>query len=139
MDRIIDMKFMRYLNLFEKITRVRTQHCFVYNSTLIFLVPKDKISRALGDGGKNARKLYEILEKKVKVIAIPDGTKDMRDFIVSIVYPVKFNAVEIKDGNVTITAGMQSRAVLIGRNKTRLSELKDILGQYFGIKEVKIV
>lgn len=139
MARTLDMKFIRYLNLFERITNVRTQHCFGYNSTIIFLVPREKISKSLGEGGKNIKKLFGILEKKVKVIAIPSGVEEIKNFILDIVYPIQFKDLEIKDGAVTITAGMQSRAALIGRNKSRLMELKDILEQYFGVKELKIV
>lgn len=138
MARTLDMKFIRYLNLFEKITRVRTQHCFGYNSTIVYLVPRQEIAKSIGESGKNIKKLSQILEKKVKVIAIPSGIEDIRRFILSIIYPVKFKSIEIKENNITISAGMQSKAALIGRNKTRLSEMKKILEQYFGIKDVRI-
>jgi NusA-like KH domain protein len=132
------MKFIRYLNLFEKMTKVRTQHCFFYNSTIIFLVHPQDVSRAIGESGKNIKKLSQIMEKKVKIIPIPKGPEEIEKFILDIVYPVKFKSVEVKDGCVTISAGMQSRAALIGRNKTRLNEMKEILEHYFGIKELKI-
>lgn len=128
-------------SLFEfiwKITRVRTQHCFGYNSTIVYLVPRQEIAKSIGESGKNIKKLSQILEKKVKVIAIPSGIEDIRRFILSIIYPVKFKSIEIKENNITISAGMQSKAALIGRNKTRLSEMKKILEQYFGIKDVRI-
>jgi NusA-like KH domain protein len=138
MSRIIDMKFIRYLNLFEKITRVRTQHCFFYNSIIIFLVPRAEMSRAIGESGKNIKKLSQILDKKVKIIPCPLGPEDIQKFIIDVVYPVKFKSIEIKEGVVTINAGMQSRAALIGRNKGRLNEMKEVLEQYFGAKDLKI-
>ena len=138
MTRTLDMKFIRYLNLFEKVTKVRTQHCFFYNSTIIFLVNKHEIPKAIGEGGKNIKKLSQILEKKVKIIQIPRVPEGIEKFILEIVYPVKFKGIEINNNCVTISAGMQSRAALIGRNKTRLSEMKEILEHYFGTKELKI-
>lgn len=138
MTRTLDMKFIRYLNLFEKVTKVRTQHCFLYNSTVVFLVERGEISRAIGEAGKNIKKLSQILEKKVKIISIPKGGEDIERFILDIVYPVKFKGIEVKEGCVTISAGMQSRAALIGRNKTRFNQMKEILEHYFGIKELKI-
>jgi len=138
MARTLDMKFIRYLNLFEKITKVRTQHCFCYNFWIVFLVHRIEMVRAIGESGKNIKKLSRILEKKVKIVAIPSGEEDLEKFILAIVYPVKFKSVEIKDDCITINAGMQSKAALIGRNKTRLSEMKDILNQYFGAKDVRI-
>lgn len=139
MARTLDMKFIRYLNLFEKITKIRTQHCFSYNLAIVFLVPQQLIARAVGEKGTNIKKLSEILERKVKVIAIPSGIENIKKFVLDIIYPMKFKSLEIKDGCVVISAGMQSKAALIGRNKTRLSEMKNILAQYFGIKDVRIV
>lgn len=139
MERTLDMRFIRYLNLFEKITKVRTQHCFGYNSTIVFLVPRPQIARAIGEAGGGIKRLTQILEKKVKIIAIPFGKEDLKNFILDLTYPVKFKSLELNGNSLIINAGMQSRAALIGRNKTRLSEMKEILEQYFGIKEVRIV
>ena len=138
MARTLDMKFIRYINLFGKITKVGIQHCFSYNSILIFVVPKISMSKALGEGGKNVKRLSEVLGKKVKIVPEPQGKEDIEEFISAIVYPVKFKGTEIEDDKVTINAGMQSKAALIGRNKSRLLEMKSILNEYFGIKEVRI-
>ena len=138
MARTINMKFIRYLNLFEKVTGMRTQHCFLYNNGIIFAVPQEKIAKALGESGKNMKRLSEILEKKVKVISLPNGIKDIEKFVLAIVYPVKFKSLEIKDDCVVISAGLQSRAALIGRNKSRLLEMKNILNEYFGIRDLRI-
>jgi len=138
MVRTLDMKFIRYLNLFEKVTKIRTQHCFLYNLTIIFVVPQQAMAKALGKEGRNVKRVSDILEKRVKVIATPSGKEDIEKFILAIIYPVKFKSVEIKDACVVISAGMQSRAALIGRDKCRLNEMKNILNEYFDIKEVKI-
>jgi len=139
MERTLDMKFIRYLNLFEKITKVRTQHCFCYNLTIIFLVPKELMAKALGEGGRNMKSLSNILEKKVKVITAPLGEKDMEKFILAIIYPLKIKGIEVRGDSLLINAGMQSKAALIGRNKIRLLEMKNILQQYFGIKYIRIL
>ena len=138
MERTLDMQFIRYLNLFEKITRVRIQHCFSYNFTIIFVVPKMVMAKAIGENGKNIKELSEILERKVKVIAEPKGREDIEKFILSIVHPINFKNVDIKDDFLVINAGRQNKAALIGRNKTRLEEMKNILESYFGIKDVRI-
>lgn len=138
MERTLDMQFMRYLNLFEKITQVRIQHCFSYNSAIIFVVPEGIMARAISEGGRNIKKLSEILGKRVKVIAKPEGRQDLERFILAVVHPVKFKNIEIQQDNLVINAGRQSKAALIGRNKVRLEEMKNILESYFGIKDVRI-
>lgn len=142
MAKTLDMKFIRYLNLFEKITRISVQHCFSYNSVIIFVVPEGIISRAIGEGGKNIKKLSEILGKKTKIVALPLGKqkRDIEKFILAIVHPIKFKDIEIdeEEKKVVINAGRQCKAALIGRNRSRMNEMQNILDEYFGIKELRI-
>jgi NusA-like KH domain protein len=140
MAGIIDMKLMRYINLFERVARVSTTNCFVYNNVIIFAVPKELVSKAVGKDGINVRRLGETLRRKIKVIAIanPEDDEGMKKFISDIVSPIEFNKVEIKDNQVTINAGRQSKAALIGRGRQREKELNDILKNYFKIQKLRI-
>ncbi len=138
MVKTINMQVMRYVNLFEKISKVRADHCFMYNNNIIFVVPKALVSRAIGEDGKNVKKLNKILEKKAKVVAKPEKDEDAENFILSIVYPVKFKNFEVTDNEIIISAGHQSKAALIGRDRCRLEELNKIIKSYFN-KELKIV
>lgn len=137
MVNTLDMQDMRYLNLFEKIMKVRTRFCFRYNEALVFCVPKPLVSKAIGKGGRNVKEMNYILGKKVKIIAAPQGTRDIEYFIRSIVNPVLFRNLEIKDKEVILSAGA-SKAALIGRNKKRLQEMQKIVREFFG-KEFRIV
>lgn len=132
------MRFMRYLNLFEKITRIRTKYCFFYNNTVVFLVEPQFVARAVGENGRNVKKIAEILGRKIKIIPIPVGDKDIASFVAAIVDPIQFNNLEVTETDVIISAGRQSKAALIGRNKTRLAEIQEIIKQYFN-KELKII
>ena len=138
MASTINMQDMRYLNLFAKITQVNTRFCFKYNEIIVFCVPKKLVSRAIGEGGKNVRKLSEILGKKVKIIPIPQGIEDVRSFIEKIVSPVIFRNLEVKDDEIILNAGNQSKAALIGRNKRRLLEMQKIIQDYFK-KDFRII
>ena len=132
------MQVMRYINLFTKISKVSPSHCFMYNNAAIFVVPENKVSLAIGDNGKNIKKMSEIIGKKVKVVLKPEGLEDAEKFISTITYPITIKNIEIDNNNLIINAGSQSKAMLIGRNKVRLEEMKKIIKNYFG-KEVKII
>ena len=134
----IDMQHMRYLNLFGKITRVSTRYCFKYNEALVFCVPKKLISRALGENARNAKQMSQILRKRIKIIAIPNDIKDAKVFISAIVSPVSFKDLEVTPDEIILTAGSQSKAALIGRNKRRFLEMQKIIRDFFK-KEYKIV
>ena len=82
--------------------------------------------------------MSEILDKKVKVVLLPKGIEDAEKFITTIIYPIEIKNIEIQDGYLVINAGMQSKAMLIGRNKRRLKEMRKIINNYFG-KELRIV
>ncbi len=138
MAKTINMQDMRYLNLFGKITRISTRFCFSYNNQIIFCVPKNLISKAIGENGRNVRKINEILGKRVKVISNPEGIYNVKKFIGDIVSPVTFKDLEVTEDEIILTAGSQSKAALIGRNKRRFLELQKISKDYFE-KEFRIV
>ena len=137
MANTIDMEGLRHLQLFMNITRIQTRYCFNYNNTIIFSVPKPMLSKAVGREGANVKRISETLRKRVRIVASPNGEADLKKFIESIVSPVTFNEVEIKNNEVILTAGSQTKAALIGRNKRRLLEMKKIIKDFFG-KEFKI-
>jgi len=144
MTKTFDMQFIRYINLFNKVTRVRANHCFNYNNTLVFVVPKIKVNEAIGRDNGNLKRLSSILLKRIRIIAEPKSQKDVEGFISVLISPIHYKTLEITKNEssqeeLVITAGMESKAMLIGRNKTRLEELKNIVEQYFGIKNVRIL
>ena len=138
MESTINMQDIRYLNLFEKITKIQTRHCFKYNEVLMYAVPKKLISRAIGENNENLKKISEILKKRIRVVSIPNSTDDAEKFISSIISPVEFKEIAITDGELILTAGQQNKAALIGRNKRRMEEMKKIIKSFFGL-EYKII
>lgn len=131
MAGVIDMQFMRYLNLFSKITRISTSHCFKYNETIFFCVPDNLVSRAIGKNAVNVKKLNEILNRKIKVIPTPNGIDDVGTFVRNIIDPVIYKDLEIKEDEIVVSASTQSKAAMIGRNKRRLLEMQQIIKDFF--------
>ena len=130
MVKTIDMQEMRYLNLFEQMTGVRTRFCFKYNENIFFCVPRPMISRAIGERGRNIRRMSEILRRNIRVIAAPRGIQDAEYFIRSIINPLNIRDFQINDGEI-IVGGGKSKAALIGRNKRRLFEMQKIMKDFF--------
>jgi transcription antitermination factor NusA-like protein len=131
MVNTINMQEMRYLNLFERIMGVRTRYCFMYNESLVFCVPKPLISKAVGENGRNIRKMSEVLRKRIKIVAAPKGIEDAETLIGAVVSPVTFRGIEIKDDEIVVSGG-KNKAALIGRNKRRLLEMQKIVKGFFG-------
>ena len=138
MIKVLDMQFIRYANIFNKVTRIRCNHCFEYNNTIVFAVPKNLVLKSIGRNNLNLETLSRIIGKRIKIIAIPRGKEDIENFVATLIRPIKFRAIEIRDNEAIINTMPQNKASLIGKNKVRLSEMENILGQYFDIKSVRI-
>ena len=140
MAGIIDMQIMRYINLFAKTTKIQTTKVFVYNNQIVFAVPKDKVSFAIGRGAVNVKKMNEILRRKIKVVAMPaiNSNKEIDEFIKDVVAPIEFNGIETRENSIVVNAGCQSKAALIGRGRQREKELADALKNFFGITKFRI-
>jgi transcription antitermination factor NusA-like protein len=134
----LNMQTMRYINLLDRASHVKTTKCFSYNNMIVFAVPKAMISRAIGPNASNIRIIQESLGKRVRIVAEPNGISDAEKFVSDIVSPIQFKSLEIKDGVFVLNAGSQSKASLIGRNRRREEELNLILMDSFGIS-LKIV
>ena len=130
--KTIDRKAIMYLNLFEKTTRVRCKSCFSYNNMLIFFVPKPFVYRAVGENGNNIKELSAILKKRIKVVGTPEIERDFEKFIFEIISPITVRNIEINNNEIIISADMQSRASLIGRDKIKLGELSKIVREVLG-------
>ena len=132
MVKTIDMQDMRYLNLFEQKTRVRTRFCFKYNENIVFCVPKPMMDRAIGPQGRNLREISRIIGKRVRVIPIPRGPGDAENFIKTIINPLTIRDFKTDNNEITISAG-KNKAALIGRNKRRFLEMQKIINDFFGM------
>jgi NusA-like KH domain protein len=140
MAGVIDMRTMRYINLFSKISHISTTNCFMYNGQIVFAVPEEKVSLAIGRGAENVRRLSSLIGKRVKIVSNPknDGREGITKFIGEVVSPVDFSKVEIHDGVVVISASRQSKAALIGRDRIREKELFDALRNFFQITKLRV-
>lgn len=130
----INMQTMRYINLLDKASRVKTNKCFAYNNTIIFAVPRGLMTRAIGPNASHVKELQEKLGKKIRIISESEGGEDTKRFIEDVIYPVKFKSMEITPERIIITSGnTQVKATLLGRNKKRLEELEKIIKDSFGL------
>jgi hypothetical protein len=131
MIKTIDMQGMRYLNLFEKITSVRTRYFFKYNEIIMFCVPKKLLSKALSENNSNLKKMSDILKKRIRIIAMPRGIEDAKEFVQAVVAPLQFKDLEVIGEEVVLIGGI-NKAAFIGREKRRLFEMQEIIKDFFG-------
>jgi len=136
---VIDMQTMRYINILDRASKVKTSKCFIYNNTIIFAVPGSMMSRAIGPGASNIKDIQNQLGKKVRIIREASGVEDAGRFVSDVVDPIRFKSLDIQEGTLIISSGnIHSKASLMGRNKTRMDELATIVKDTFNL-ELKIM
>ncbi|MEK6934215.1 MAG: hypothetical protein AABW75_05060 [Nanoarchaeota archaeon] len=136
---VLDLQTIRYINLLDNTAKVKTRKCFVYNNAIIFAVTGPMILKAIGPNARNIRFIQEKLGKRIRIIKEASGVEDAERFVKDIVFPVNFKCLEIKDNSFVLTAGgIQSKAALIGRNKRRFDELRQVMKDTFNM-DLKIV
>ena len=62
MVNTLDMQDLRQLNLFQKVTGIRTRYCFPYNNMILYCVPKSLISKAVGKEASNLSINIEVFD-----------------------------------------------------------------------------
>lgn len=142
---------LRYINAFYNVTGIRTIECFSFNSALVFVVPKPLMNVAIGEKGKNAERLSKMLNKRIKIVAMPVtiktdqagikvGVKDTetikqeaKQFIEAIIYPNKINNIRIVNSTILVYASAKTKATLIGREKRNIEQIKALIRHYFGL------
>ena len=134
----LDIRKIQYMNLFERTIGIKAKHCFIYDTAIIFIVPRKVVNKAIGKNAGNINKLTLRLNKKIKIIANPKSSYDLESFINAVIYPNKFRKLFLTDNVLTIFSIPRTKAALIGRGKMRLHSLASIIEKFFGIKKIII-
>jgi N utilization substance protein A len=132
-----DFSLIKFISLFESMTRASVKDCFTQDDRIIFIVRENQIGLALGKGGSNIRRLEAVLKKKIK---IAEFSPDLLQFIRNIEYPLEIKDIAEKDGIVTITPpDSRTRGYLIGRAAVNLRNAEEMVRRYFEVKSIRVL
>lgn len=132
-----DINLMKYMQLFETLTRTKLKDCIADEQQLIFIVEENEIGRAIGKGGSNVRRLEGLLKKKIKIV---EFSPDVKQFIRNFVMPLQVKDVNEEEGVVTIVGpDTRTKGLLIGRERKNLDNLKGVVSRYFKVEDIKVV
>ena len=139
MNRLTRIKYdasvMKYMSLFESVTRARLKDC-IMGEKVIFIVEEGEMGKAIGKHGANVKMLESMLKKSIRVI---EFNNNITEFIGNLISPIRPKALEAAEGGVVITANdMKTRGMLIGRDRKNVEQVKEIVGRYFGNIEIKV-
>jgi len=138
-DVVLTADTLRYIALFEKITRVHIKDCVDTPDKLVFIVGEGKARDAVGKKGEFVIKLKQLTGKDIQVIEFSD---DPVKFLKSIFHTYGVRSVELENrGDIlhaTVTVDPQQKAKAIGRAGKNLKIARDIAYRHFGIQSVSV-
>lgn len=128
---------MKFISLFETITGARLKDVVNEEGRLLFIVEEGEIGKAIGKSGVNAKRLENVLNKRIKVI---EFNNDLLHFVRNLIYPLAVK--EIKEENKIVTIFGQdgkTKGLLIGRDAQNLRAYENVVKRYFEIDGIKVI
>jgi len=134
----LDMALIKFMALFEKITRASVKDCFEQGERIVFIVNEGQIGKAIGKGSVNVKKIEDLVKKKIRII---EYNSDMHKFVQNVVHPFKLENIEFNDDSkvLTLTAiDSKTRGYLIGRGGSNLRNYESVLKRHAKVSELKV-
>lgn len=135
----LDQNTIRYISVFEKITKTRVRDCIETPDKLIFIVARGQIGAAIGKKGENVKRLHELFKKNLDVIEYSD---DPERFLKNIFHNYKIKKVEIEKRGTKVHAIVsvesKDKGKIIGKDGRNLKLARDILIRHHDIEGLTI-
>ena len=130
---------LRYIALFESVTRTHVKDCLETEDKLVFVVDPSQANRAVGKGGENVIRLKNTTGKNIQVVEYSD---DPETFIKNVFYNYNVQGVVIENrGNIvhaTVTVDPKVKGRAIGKNGRNLKIARDIVNRHHNIQSISV-
>ncbi len=130
---------LRYISLFETITKTRVKDCMETEEKLVFVVDPGHANRAVGRGGENVIRLKNTTGKNIQVIEYSD---EPEEFIKNVFYNYNVQSVTIENrGNIihaTVTVDPKVKGRAIGKNGRNLKIARDIVNRHHNVQSISV-
>jgi N utilization substance protein A len=130
---------LRYINLFEAVTKTRVKDCMETEEKLVFVVEPGQANRAVGKAGENVIRLKNQTGKNIQVIEYSD---EPEKFIRNVFYNYNVQNVVIENrGSVvhaTVTVDPKVKGRAIGKNGRNLKIARDIVNRHHNVQSISV-
>jgi N utilization substance protein A len=130
---------LRYIALFEQVTRTHVKDCLETEDKLVFVVDPGQANRAVGKAGENVIQLKNTTGKNIQVVEYSD---DPETFIKNVFYNYNVQGVVIENrGNIvhaTVTVDPKVKGRAIGKNGRNLKIARDIVNRHHNVQSISV-
>ena len=134
---------LRYIALFEKLTGATPRDCIgsgEEGNHLTFIIDESDMGRAIGQNGRNIKKVRKELDKRVDVIEYSD---DPEQFLRNIFSSVEVLDISISDDDEGKTKAMvevdqNEKGRAVGKNGWNIKRARKLLERHHGLSDVQL-
>lgn len=130
---------LRYIALFEKLTGVTPRDCVEDENEkrLTFVINSEDMGRAIGEDGRNVRKVREKMDKSVNIV---EYSEDPEEFLENIFSPVDVQNIEFKEEKGERTAVVEveeaEKGRIVGRNGRNIKRARKLSNRHHDTSDV---
>ena len=138
-DIVLTEDTLRYISLFESITKTNVMDCLDADDKLVFVVEAGQGNTAVGKKGEHVIKLKDKTGKNIQVV---EYSEDPEQFVKNVfhIYEPKTVVIEQR-GNVThatITVNPELKGRAIGKAGKNLRIARDIVNRHHEIQSISV-
>src|SRR5919198_240960 len=136
---VFDEQTIKYVALFQDLTRTTVVDCVDAGDKLIFVVKEGDIGKAIGKKGENIAKLKRLMSKEIHVVEYSDQPYR---FVANVFRNFDVKSVQIEQrgevvhATVTVEATKKGRA--IGKEGRNLKVSRDLIARHHSIQSVSV-
>lgn len=138
-DIVLTEETLRYISLFETVTKTSAIDCMDHEDKLVFIVEKGKANIAVGKKGEHVIKLKELTGKNIQVVEFSD---DPEQFVMNVFHIYGPQKVVIEQrGNIThatVTVDPKLKGRAIGKAGRNLRLARDIVNRHHDIQSLSV-
>ncbi len=138
-DIVLTEDTLRYMSLFESVTKTGAIDCMDTEDKLVFIVEKGKANIAVGKKGEHVIKLKEKTGKNIQVVEYSD---DPEQFVMNVFHIYGPQKVVIEQrGNIThatVTVDPKLKGRAIGKAGKNLRLARDIVNRHHDIQSLSV-
>lgn len=132
----LDTNTLRHVAALEGRTGAEVKDCIVdYENSIIYVVKKGDIGKAIGAKGSNVRNLENILGKKIHIV---EHSNNPLEFTKNMVGKENIHNILLEETGkkIIIEASFASKGAIIGKNGKKVQILEELLKRHYNIEEV---
>ena len=133
MKKKFNKEAIQAINLFEEETDVEVKDFIQDEDSAYFLVERGKAGLAIGNNGKNIKKIGNMLGKRIKVFEYEDnGEKLVKNMI------MESNSVQIEGDTAIVDVDNEDRGKIIGSNGSNIEKVRTLLQRNSDLEELDL-